>query len=52
MVRQNYRDEILITLDMKEVLSHEKHLGLLTHVGRSKRKTFASIKDWVAKKIK
>ena len=51
-VIQNYRDEILITLDMREVLSYEKYLGLPTHIGGSKRKDFTFFKDRVVKKIK
>jgi len=39
------REEILITLDMREVLSHEKYLGLPTFVGRSRNKPFLFLKD-------
>jgi len=51
-IPQSRSDEILITLDMQEVLSHEKYLGLPTHIGRSKKKGFAPIKDRIAKRIK
>lgn len=43
---------MLITMDMKEVLSDEKYLGLPTHIGRAKKKAFAPIKDRMAKRIR
>ena len=49
-VPQASRDDILNVLDMKEVLSHEKYLGLPTHIGKSKLKAFAPIKHHVGKK--
>ena len=51
-IPQSRRDEILITLDMWEGLSHEKYLGLPTHIDRFKKKAFAPIKDRIAKRIK
>ncbi|KAJ8430038.1 LOW QUALITY PROTEIN: hypothetical protein Cgig2_014198 [Carnegiea gigantea] len=47
-VPQQRRDEIIITLDVQEVLSHEKYLDLPTHVGRSKKKAFG---DRIEKKL-
>ena len=34
------------------MLSHEKYLDLPTHIGHSKKKAFAHIKDHIAKTIK
>ena len=45
------REEILITLDMREVLAHEKYLGLATIVGRSRKKPFLFIKDKIGKRL-
>ena len=36
--RQSYKDEVLITLDIRKVLSYEKYLGLLMHIGHSTKK--------------
>ena len=45
------RDSVLITLDIREVLAHDKYLGLPTRVGRSKKKAFLSTKDRVARRL-
>jgi len=45
------REEILIILDMWEVLSHEKYLGLPTFVGRSRKKPFLFIKDKISRRL-
>jgi len=50
--QQSSKDEVLITLDIREVLTYEKNLRLPTHVGHSKKKTFAPIKDRITKKIR
>lgn len=41
------RNRILIKLDIRDVLAHEKYLGLPTYVGRSKKKPFIGVKDRV-----
>ena len=43
-VPQQRRDEIIITLDVREVLSNEKYLRLPTHVGHSKKKAFGVLR--------
>jgi len=45
------REEILIILDMREVLSHEKYLGLPTFVGRSRKKPFLFLKDKIRQRM-
>ena len=42
---QSIKENILIIFDIREVLSHDKYLGLPTRVGRSKKKLFLHIKD-------
>jgi len=39
-------------LDVREGIPYDEYLELPTHVGRSKKKDFALIKDQVVKKIK
>ncbi|GAA0163976.1 hypothetical protein LIER_19719 [Lithospermum erythrorhizon] len=45
------REEIMQILEVEEVASHGKYLGLPTVVGRSKIEVFASITDRVRKKL-
>lgn len=45
------RDEVMITLDVREVLAHDKYLGLPTRMGRSKKKVLMPLKDCISKKI-
>lgn len=45
------RMRITISLDIREVLSHEKYLGLPTTIGRSKKKPFLFILDRIKKKL-
>jgi len=47
-VRQN---AITIALDIREVLSHDKYLGLLTVIGRSRKKTFLFVIDRLKKRL-
>ena len=43
-IPQDQRNSILIKLDIREVLAHDKCLGLPTNVGRSKKKPFLASK--------
>jgi len=45
------RDVITLTPDIKEVISHNKYLGLPTVVGRSKKKPFLFLVDRVKSKL-
>lgn len=45
------REEIVATLGVREVARHEKYLGLSTIIGRSKKATFACLKERVWKKL-
>jgi len=38
-------------LDIREVLGHEKYLGLPTKVGRSKQKLFLFIKNCITRRL-
>jgi len=49
--QQRNEGEVLITMDIREVLSPKKYLGLPTHVVHSKKKAFAPIKGKIAKKV-
>ena len=44
-VRNETQRWITRSLDIKEVLSHEKYLGVLTIIGRSKKKRFLFVVD-------
>jgi len=48
---QSINNSILIKLDIWEVLSYDKYLGLLTRVSRSKKKPFLPIKDRTRKRL-
>ena len=48
---QARRDNIPLQLDIREVLAHDKYLGLPTYVGRSKKKSLVSVKDRVSKRL-
>ena len=50
-VRTDRRSRITHCLDIHEVLSHNKYLGLPTVVGRSKKKPFLFIVDHIKKQI-
>ena len=50
-IPQQVRNSVLITLDIREVLGHEKYMGLLTWVGRAKKKPFIFVKDRVARSL-
>ena len=50
-VDTNRRAEIVTTLGVKEVVKHDKYLGLPTIVGRSKKVIFAALKERIWKKI-
>ena len=50
-VLRGRRDEIPMSLDIKEVLSHEKYNGLPTKIGRYKRKYFCLLKITLSKHI-
>ena len=41
----------MITLDIREILAHEKYLGHPTRVGRSKKRPFMSIKDRISSRL-
>jgi len=45
------RNAITLALDIREVLSYEKYLGLLTFISRSKRKPFLFIMDRIKKHL-
>ena len=45
------RDEILMTLDIREVLSYNKYLGFPCRISKSKKKAFMPLKDRVYKSI-
>ena len=49
-VETNRRQEIVALLGVKEVVKHEKYLGLPTVIGRSKKEIFASIRERIWKK--
>jgi len=42
---------ITTSLDIREVLSHEKYLGLPTTIWRSKKKSFLFILDRIKKRL-
>jgi len=44
-VQPERRNQIAICLDIREVLSHDKYLGLPTHIGRSKKQPFLFVVD-------
>jgi len=49
---QQHRKEVIIQeLDIREVLAQDKYLGLPTHIGKSKKKAFLSIKDRIGKRL-
>ena len=50
-IPEELRRRITQILNIKEVLSHEKYLGLPMHVGRSKRQAFLCIKDMVSNRL-
>jgi len=50
-IPEHLRSKITETLDIRDVLSHEKYLVLPPYVGWSKHETFMGIKDLVAKKF-
>ena len=50
-VRTNRRSRITQYLDIQEVLSNDKYLGLPTTVGRSKKKPFLFIVDQIKKRM-
>jgi len=50
-IQQHRKEMIIQELDIREVLAQDKYLGLPTHVGRSKKKAFLSIKDWIGKRL-
>jgi len=45
------RTQITTSLYIREVLSHEKYLGLPTIVGRSKKKSFLFILDHIKRRL-
>lgn len=45
------REEIVETLGVREVVKHEKYLGLPTIIGRSKKAVFAGLKERLWKKL-
>jgi len=50
-IRRHRREEIIQALDIREVLAQDKYLGLPTHVGRSRMRSFISIKDRVGQRL-
>jgi len=50
-IQQHRKDEILLELDIREILAQDKYLGLPTHVSKSKKKAFLSIKDRIGKRL-
>ena len=49
---QQHRKEVIIQeLDIREVLVQDKYLELPTHIGKSKKKAFLSIKDRIGKRL-
>jgi len=50
-IMQNCKEEVLITLDIRKELAHDKYLGLPTTIGRAKKNVFQPILDRIGKKI-
>ena len=50
-ILQNWEGNILVTIDIREALAHEKCLGLPTKVDRLKKKPFLPIKECSRKKL-
>lgn len=48
-IPQVRRDDIVNYLSIKEVLAHDKYLGLPTFVGRKKKKPFLYLKDRICR---
>lgn len=48
---EQYRESTKAIPEMREVMWHDKYLGLPTLIGRSKKVCFASIKDGIWKKL-
>ena len=44
-------NQITLCLDIREVLSHDKYLGALTFVERSKKKSFLFLVDRIKKRM-
>ena len=50
-IPRHRKEEIIQELEIREVLSHEKYLGLPTHVGKSRVRAFISLKDRVGQRL-
>ena len=50
-IPRHRQEEIIQELDIREVSAQDKYLGLPTHVGRSRKRSFMSIKDRVGKRL-
>jgi len=48
---EDRQNAITLALDIREVSSYDKYLGLKTFVGRSKRKPFLFILDHIKKRL-
>ena len=50
-IQRHRKEAIIQEFDIREVLAQDKYLELPTHVGRSKKRSFISIKDRVGKRL-
>lgn len=50
-IPQERKDEVLQHLDIREILSYDKYLGLPTQIGRFNKNAFMFIKDRICKRL-
>jgi len=50
-IERNRQEAIIQELGIREVAAHDKYLGLPTQVGRSRKRSFMSIKDRVGQRL-